>query len=108
MPMDRSKYPPDWKAISLRIRERAGWKCELCGIAQGQPTKSGGPVVLTVMHLNHDTTDNRDDNLKAACQSCHIRYDAEHHATNARATRTRKRIAQAEATGQQTFGEDTP
>lgn len=32
MPMDNSKYPPDWKAISNRIRfERAGGKCEQCG-----------------------------------------------------------------------------
>lgn len=35
MTMDYSKYPADWKAISLRIRERAGWKCEQCGVANG-------------------------------------------------------------------------
>lgn len=33
MPMDKKRYPPDWKAISLRIREKAGWKCEKCGAA---------------------------------------------------------------------------
>jgi hypothetical protein len=33
MPMNRSLYPADWKAISQRIRERAGNKCEWCGIA---------------------------------------------------------------------------
>ncbi|NJO83530.1 MAG: hypothetical protein HC828_12405 [Blastochloris sp.] len=33
MPMDRSRYPSDWEEISLRIRrDRAGWKCEWCGI----------------------------------------------------------------------------
>jgi hypothetical protein len=32
MPMRTEAYPPDWKAISLRIRERAGWKCEQCGV----------------------------------------------------------------------------
>lgn len=33
MPMDYSKYHPDWKAISKRIREdRAGNKCEWCSV----------------------------------------------------------------------------
>ncbi len=31
---DKSKYPPDWAAISHRIRfERAGGKCERCGVS---------------------------------------------------------------------------
>ena len=31
---NRALYPPDWKAISKRIRfERAGNKCEWCGVA---------------------------------------------------------------------------
>lgn len=34
--MDMKRYPPDWKAISHRIRfERAGGKCEQCGAAHG-------------------------------------------------------------------------
>jgi hypothetical protein len=37
-------------------------------------------VVLTVAHLNHDVKDNRDENLRALCQRCHLRYDAKHHA----------------------------
>jgi 5-methylcytosine-specific restriction endonuclease McrA len=106
MPMDRTRYPKDWRAISLRIRERADWRCEWCGVPQGAPTKSGGPVVLTVAHLNHDPSDCQDTNLAALCQSCHIRYDAAQHAANARATRTRKRRAAADAAGQQTFGEE--
>lgn len=35
MPMDLSRYPPDWKAISLRIREREGWCCKWCGVKNG-------------------------------------------------------------------------
>ena len=31
-PENRSRYPKDWPAISLRIRERAGQKCEWCGV----------------------------------------------------------------------------
>ena len=36
-------------------------------------------VVLTIAHLNHDHSDNRDDNLKALCQWCHLNYDKPHH-----------------------------
>ncbi len=43
-------------------------------------------IVLTVMHLNHISGDDRDDNLKAACQWCHLNYDLNHH-HESRATR---------------------
>lgn len=33
-------------------------------------------VVLTVMHLNHQPNDCRDENLLHGCQGCHLRYDA--------------------------------
>jgi hypothetical protein len=36
-------------------------------------------IVLTVAHLNHVAGDDRDENLKALCQWCHLHYDAEHH-----------------------------
>jgi 5-methylcytosine-specific restriction endonuclease McrA len=35
MPMDRSKYPLDWDAISARIRERDGQRCKWCGLPNG-------------------------------------------------------------------------
>ena len=84
--------PPARRVRSTAIRrDRAQWHCENCGIAQGAPTKSGGKVVLTVAHLNHDTTDNRPENLRAWCQKCHITYDAALHARHAAETRRRKR-----------------
>lgn len=36
-------------------------------------------VVLTIAHLNHVSGDDRDDNLKALCQWCHLNYDKLHH-----------------------------
>lgn len=86
---NRDKYPPDWKAISYRIRfERAGGRCECtghCGLDHGgrcaaehgkpHPT-TGSIVVLTTMHLNHKPEDCRDEVLLAGCQQCHNRYDA--------------------------------
>lgn len=43
-------------------------------------------ICLTVMHLNHISGDDRDENLKSACQWCHLNYDKEHH-HETRATR---------------------
>lgn len=31
MPMQRERYPPNWEAVSRRIRERAQNRCEWCG-----------------------------------------------------------------------------
>jgi hypothetical protein len=43
-------------------------------------------VVLTIAHLNHTPGDDREENLAALCQWCHLHYDAEHH-RETRATR---------------------
>lgn len=95
MPMQRALYPADWPAISRRIREREGDTCKFCGVANRAPVVSQRTgrsyrIVLTVAHLNHDPADNRDENLAALCQPCHLRYDAQLHATHARATRAKQ------------------
>jgi hypothetical protein len=40
-------------------------------------------IVCTTMHLNHDTTDNGDENLKFGCQRCHNLHDAAFRRANA-------------------------
>jgi hypothetical protein len=50
-------------------------------------------VVLTVAHLNHTPEDCRDENLKAMCQRCHLRYDLKHHQQNAYQTRRKGKAA---------------
>lgn len=102
-PENRSLYPRNWQAISRHIRKvRAMGRCECegeCGISHvkvcdqtgsilydqrcnarnSQPHPiTGSQVVLTVAHLDHDPTNNKHDNLRAMCQRCHNRYDAEH------------------------------
>ncbi len=76
------RYPKDWKAISLEVRERAGWRCEGspaypdCRAKGGQPHPvTGGRVVLTVGHLDHQPENCDLSNLKAWCQRCHNTYD---------------------------------
>ena len=104
MPIDYKKYPSNWNEIRERILQRAKNKCECCGYYNGMKIisfKFEGKtswipyndfkdkmndivfkivkVVLTIAHLDHDETNHNvsDDRLKAMCQLCHLRYDAE-------------------------------
>lgn len=85
-PENRALYPKDWKAISMEVRARAGWKCEGspaypdCRAENGWfHPETDSVVVLTVAHLDHDPTNNGEPgnrpNLKAWCQRCHNTYD---------------------------------
>jgi 5-methylcytosine-specific restriction endonuclease McrA len=91
-PENKKLYPENWKQISKRIRfERAKNKCEVCGAENYRPhPETGSRVVLTVAHLDHDPQNNKEDNLKAMCQRCHLKYDTGHHAKTRRATRNKK------------------
>lgn len=89
MPMEKERYPQNWKQIALEIKEKADWKCQKCG---KQCRRPGEPFdthkrTLTVAHLNHTPEDISPENLKAMCAPCHLRYDAQHHAE----TRKKKR-----------------
>lgn len=88
--------------ISRRIREeRAGGRCEClgeCGAAHHLEPDGDGtrcsrregqtipgnlnrwPVVLTTAHLDHDPGNVDEENLRALCQRCHLRYDRHLHA----------------------------
>jgi hypothetical protein len=80
MPMNRALYPPDWDAISIAVRTRAGWKCETCGAENAKPHPvTGSHVVLTVAHLDHMPGNCDPQNLRVLCQRCHFRLDAEQH-----------------------------
>lgn len=62
-----------------------------CWDKKGNPTKPT-KIVLTIAHWhNKDPMDCRDENLKAACQYCHLHHDKEQHQTNARLTRESKK-----------------
>ena len=73
----RKLYPKDWEHIRERIFVRAGYRCEFCTSENLKPNKiSGSKVILQCIHLDHDPTNNKDENLKASCQRCHNIYDA--------------------------------
>lgn len=111
MPISRenaARYPAEWKAISARIKARSGGQCECageCGLHRttpgprrcierhGEPARwAKGRVVLTVAHLDHQPENCADENLKAMCQRCHLRYDVPHHRATRRRTRHREQI----------------
>lgn len=120
-PANKSRYPKDWKAIRKEVLERAGHKCEQCGVpnyawrvrytgewsmdeyaaldmAGYGDTDGNGRItriVLTIAHLNHDPSDcgepGNRPNLKALCQRDHLAWDKEHHLRNSWYTRRAKK-----------------
>lgn len=116
-PENAARYPDNWPEISERIRTvRAGGRCECkgecrsghkgrCRAWNGYPHPiTGSLVVLTVAHRDHTPENCDPSNLFAACQKCHLSYDAGHHA----ATRARTRHAEQTAGMAPLFTLDTP
>lgn len=100
-PENKARYPKNWKEIRARILERAGNKCEFCGVEnhtyklKSTPTKNGGTmqrvkVVLTIAHMEQPIENCSDENLKALCQLCHLNYDRAHHLAESAKTRREK------------------
>lgn len=102
MPINQKHYHPDWKdKIRPRILKRDNYRCKVCGVPnkteiirtsndnwlkvdsliRAEAKKTGQKIVkivLTVAHLNHIVTDNRDENLSSLCQLHHIQHDRDH------------------------------
>lgn len=94
MPMERHRYPKNWKEIADGVKEASGWKCEKCGKQCRKPGEAFDTHrnTLTVAHLNHTPEDVRASNLMAMCAPCHLRYDAEHHAETRRRKKQESRV----------------
>lgn len=94
MPMDRKRYPANWKEIAFLVKEDADWKCECCG---RQCRRPGEPFdthrrTLTVAHLDHTPENCERSNLRALCAPCHLRYDAKQHAESRRRNKGQQAI----------------
>jgi 5-methylcytosine-specific restriction endonuclease McrA len=105
MPVNMKLYGPAWKQTRERILERAGHKCERCGVpnytvgyrlSTGEFREPNYPqayyrfsnhadlkreglfrIVLTIAHLIPDgPLDCPDSELQALCQKCHNAIDA--------------------------------
>ena len=99
MPVDYSKYHPDWKdIIRPDILKRDKYQCKVCGVGQrwkGYRKPDGEfvqcdefeiqyrknhnlkviTIYLAIAHLDHDIKNNEYDNLQAMCQRCHNKHD---------------------------------
>ena len=75
----RRLYPANWDELAWECKQRAGWRCEQCGIAQetevvNERTGVVSIVLLHAAHLDHDPW-NPCPRLAAFCPTCHARYD---------------------------------
>jgi len=82
-PENKSRYPANWKEIRAAILQRANNRCEFCGVENhsyrlNEKTGKLARIVLTIAHLDHTPENCDPSNLRALCQRCHNRYDAEH------------------------------
>lgn len=86
MPMEKERYPENWKKIASEIKDSAGWKCQSCGMQCRKPWEpfDTHKRTLTVHHINHMPEDCRAENLIALCAGCHLRADAQFHAEHRR------------------------
>lgn len=121
MPCDYKNYPKNWKSeIRPAILERDGNCCKFCGVENNRLIRRTGEgksaweywpegmesetwtldgfksvkIVLTIMHLDHNTENNDYSNLAAGCQKCHLNYDKDHHKENSRKTLIKKKKLQ--------------
>ncbi len=74
----RAAYPRNWPKLARRCKLLAGWRCEQCGIRQGDhyTARSGKDITcyLHAAHLDHDKSNPR-PRLRALCPTCHGLYD---------------------------------
>lgn len=117
-PENAARYPSNWKEIRNAVLERAGHRCEWCGVLNhsrgmrdrfgtfhnadqaftpqellylfGDTTMKVIRIVLTIAHLDHTPENCDPKNLAALCQRCHCGYDAQHHALSRMETRRKK------------------
>lgn len=90
----------DFKTIDDALNDRGydyfakGNPLDNCYDKKGNPTKPI-KIILTIMHLDHDTKNNKYDNLAAGCQKCHLNYDQKFHQKNSTETRNKKKKLQS-------------
>ena len=94
--MASNGYPPEWPALSLRLKQEAGWRCERCGhpddpavrgllgVGPGRlpcdarctHPRDGKQRMLTVHHLDMVKSNLERYNLAVLCQFCHLSVQA--------------------------------
>jgi len=113
---NKEAYPANWRDLRRQVQERAGDKCEACGVPNhewGARDRKGQwhdwssidnlnsdvgysmfgeypkiiRIVCTTAHLDHDPGNNDLANLSFLCQRCHLAHDREQRIASAAQTR---------------------
>lgn len=80
---EADRYPEIvWRNAGEAIHEGDNFPREICRRVY---------IVLTIAHLNNISGDDRDENLKALCQYCHLTMDARFHKQTRCANKDRRR-----------------
>ena len=82
----RDRYPQDWPALTLLIKQSNFWVCQECGRECLRPGDSRDGLTraertrrtLTIAHANSDYH-SPEIQLLALCAGCHIRHDLDYH-----------------------------
>lgn len=108
MPMDKKRYPADWKEIATAVKDAADWMCEECGKQCYRPGEKceNRQNVLTVHHKDHEPENCDPANLIALCAPCHLKADRKHHANTRRYNAEMRRAAKCARSGTDT--QETP
>ena len=70
----RGGYMNDWKNLSRRLRERANWTCQDCGV-----NCSSEQSLLHVHHVDGVKSNNESKNLEVVCAVCHAKKPGHSH-----------------------------
>lgn len=66
----------DWPIIAEKVRKRAGYKCEHCGISQEDCGRKLDVNHIEPFHQHRNKTQaNKLSNLEALCKSCHMKTE---------------------------------
>jgi len=76
------RYPENWGDIARQVKEKAGWRCQKCGLQCLSPTDGAAGMgrsqrairTLTVHHCNYRPEDSSPENLVALCTACHLSF----------------------------------
>jgi len=72
----RNRYVKEWHKISREYRKLKNWSCEECG---WKPKTEYGKRFVHSHHINKNTEDNQERNLKSLCIECHSKQPKHKH-----------------------------